>query len=401
MTRGRSLFGVRAVVGLTFVVGALSMLTGIVHMSTPAGRPLVPFVPAFVRDAAGFTGTLTGFLLLASALGLRRGLRAAWYSTLCLLVVAAAQGFVQASETAIPLILLSVVALPMVALHRRRFERELDLSTTQLAALTALFGSQVYITTGAYALREQFGGVEGVLDALYFAIVTSSTVGYGDITPRTAVARLFGISALVVGTASFAIGLGVLLTPAIEARLVKALGKMTQSELDLLDDHVLVLGYGDLSEAILEELHGTAPFLVVVDDPDRARELGERDVDVLAGDPSDEATLRRAHIEAARAVLAATNDDAADALAILTARQLAPDAHIVAAATHRENVDKLRRAGADTVISPASIGGHLLVESALGHDLDTEGLAARLLDDANAAPSESDAASESPTGADP
>jgi voltage-gated potassium channel len=240
----------------------------------------------------------------------------------------------------------------------------------------------VYITTGVFALREEFGGVQTLVDAVYFAVVTSSTVGYGDITPQTAVARLFGISALVVGTASFAIALGVLLTPAIEARLVKALGKMTQSELELLDDHVLVLGYGDLTEAIIGELHDKATFLVVLPDGDRARILGERGIDTLTGDTSDESTLRRAQIQEARAVVAATNDDGADALAVLTARQLAPDIHIVAAATQRENVDKLRRAGADTVISPASIGGHLLVESALGgRDVDAEGVADRLLEE--------------------
>jgi voltage-gated potassium channel len=381
-SRSDRFLGVRAAVGLTLLAGALSMVTGIVHMGSPTGRPLVPFVPPVARATAGFTGTLTGFLLLGSALGLRRGLRAAWYSTLCLLVVSAGQGLVQASETSIPLVVLSVLALPAVALNRRRFDRSVDFSATQLAALLALSGSQVYITTGAYALREEFGGITTLVDAIYFAIVTSSTVGYGDITPQTAVARLFGISALVVGTASFAIALGVLLTPAIEARLVKALGKMTQSELDLLDDHILVLGYGDLTEAIIQELGDKAPFLVVVPDSDVARRLSERGVDTLTGDTSDEATLRRVHVEEARAVVAATNDDAADALAILTVRHLAPDTHIVAAATHRENVDKLRRAGADTVISPASIGGHLLVESALGgQDVDTEAVADRLLDE--------------------
>jgi voltage-gated potassium channel len=157
---------------------------------------------------------------------------------------------------------------------------------------------------------------------------------------------------------------------------------MTQSELDLLDDHVLVLGYGDLTEAIVQELRGKSTFLVVTPDGEKARTLGERGIDTLTGDTSDEETLCRAHIEEARAVVAATNDDAADALAILTARHLAPDVHIVAAATQRENVDKLRRAGADTVISPASIGGHLLVESALGgRDVDTEAVADRLLDE--------------------
>jgi voltage-gated potassium channel len=381
-SRGNRFLGVRAAVGLTLLAGVLSMVTGIVHMGSPVGRPLVPFVPPVARTTAGFTGTLTGFLLLGSALGLRRGLRAAWYSTICLLVVSAAQGLVQASETSIPLVALSVLALPAVAFNHRRFDRSVDFSATQLAAFLALGGSQVYITTGSYALRDDFGGMETIVDAIYFAVVTSSTVGYGDITPQTAVARLFGISALVVGTASFAIALGVLLTPAIEARLVKALGKMTQSELDLLDDHVLVLGHGDLTEAIIQELDGKAPFLVLVTDSDVSRRLSERGIDTLTGDTSDEETLRRVHVDEARAVVAATNDDAADALAILTVRDLAPDVHIVAAATQRENVAKLRRAGADTVISPASIGGHLLVESALGgRDVDTEAVADRLLEE--------------------
>jgi hypothetical protein len=90
-------------------------------------------------------------------------------------------------------------------------------------------------------------------------------------------------------------------------------------------------------------------------------------------------TLMRARIEEARAVIVATNNDAEDALAVLTARHLNPDVTIVAAATNRENVGKLRRAGADTVISPATIGGHLLVESAFGRD-DTEAVARQLVE---------------------
>jgi voltage-gated potassium channel len=321
-------------------------------------------VPAAVRATAGFTGTLTGFLVLVAALGLRRGYRLAWYATVVLLPVTAAQGLVQSSEYSLPLVALSLLALPAVGLERRRFDRELDLTTTQLAAVVALVGSQTYIATGAFTLREQFGGIRTLTDAVYFALVTSSTVGYGDVTPQTGEARLFGLSALLVGTASFAVALGVLLTPAIEARLTKALGRMTTSDLELLDDHVLVLGYGELTEPLLTEL-GDQRYLVVTDDGDRARQLSARDVEVYTGDPSDEGTLARVQLEDARAVIVATNDDADDALTILTVRQLRPDVRIVAAATNRENETKLERAGADAVVSPASIGGRLLVESAL------------------------------------
>ncbi len=76
----------------------------------------------------------------------------------------------------------------------------------------------------------------------------------------------------------------------------------------------------------------------------------------------------------------ATDTDAEDALTVLTVKQLRPDVRIVSAATDRENVVKLKRAGADTVISPATIGGRLMVQSALGRD-DTEDAAEKLLDD--------------------
>ncbi|MDZ7701882.1 MAG: NAD-binding protein [Halobacteriales archaeon] len=360
--------GLRVTVGLTMAVAILSVLTGIVKITqTAVVGPLAPFLPAGVEQSVGFTGALTGFLMMASALGLRRGLRAAWYSTLVLLPVTALQGLLQSSPLSLPLVGLSVIAIPNVLAHRRRFDRALELTGAQIAAVAAIVGAQVYGTVGTFALRDQFGDVETLVDAFYFTLVTASTVGYGDSTPETQAAKLFGMSVLVVGTASFALALGTLFGPAIEARFQQALGRMTESQLELLDDHLLVLGHGDLTDVILEEL-GSTPYLVITADADWAASMSERDVRVLVGDPADEGTLRRAQLADASAVLVATDNDADDALAVLTTRQLNPDVRIVAAATNRENIEKMRRAGADVVISPATIGGHLLVESALGDE---------------------------------
>jgi voltage-gated potassium channel len=279
----------------------------------------------------------------------------------------------------VPLVVLSVLSLPTVLLNYGRFDRELDLSTTQLAAAAALAGTQFYGTAGAYALREDFNSVSSLTDAFYFTIVTSSTVGYGDVTPQSAEAKLFGMSVVVLGVASFTVALGSLLAPAIEARLSHALGTMTDAEIELIENHVVVLGYGDLTEPLVEELSAVVDFVVITPDSEVATRLRAREVPVVVGDPSDEDPQVQAGVERARAVVAATNDDAQDALAILTARQFQPGVRIVAAATDRENTEKLRRAGADAVISPAVIGGHLLVESALGTG-DMEGFAERLLD---------------------
>ncbi|WP_336343807.1 NAD-binding protein [Halalkalicoccus ordinarius] len=373
--------GTRLTVALTGIVAVLSIVTGIANITaTGFIGPLAEFIPPAVQRTAGFTGAMTGFLMLLSAYGLRRGLETAWWSTLVLLPLTAVQGLVQSSPLSIPLVVVSLLAMPNLLANRSRFDREVELTNTQIAAGLALVGAQAYGTLGTYALREEFGEVETILDAFYFTIVTASTVGYGDATPLTQEARLFGISVLLVGTASFAVALGALLSPLIEARFAAALGKMTERELESLEDHVLVLGYGELTEPILGELDGRAPFVVVTDSEKRADRLADRDVLVLRADPSDEESIERAGLDRARAVVVATNTDAEDALTVLTVRQLRPDIRIVSAATDRENVVKLRRAGADAVISPATIGGRLMVQSALGRE-DTEDVADRLLGD--------------------
>lgn len=363
----RDWLGVRASIALTFAVAALSVATGIVNISTTTvSGPLAEFVPMIVRRTVGFTGALTGFLTLAGAFLLRNRYRAGWYLAMVMLPVTAVQGLLQASNYSYPLVALSLLALVVVALNRRTFTNELNLTTTQIAATAALVAAQAYGTTGAYALRDEFNGLRTLTDAFYYTLVTGSTVGYGDVYAQSQQARLFAMSVVLLSVSSFAVALGVVLTPMIEARLSAAFGRMTEQQLDTLENHVLVLGYGELTEPILEELESKAAFVVITEDEAVARRLNGRDVHVLTADPSDEEPLRKAGIERARAVIAATQNDADDALGILTARELNPEIHIAAGVSQRENVSKLKRAGADTVISPAAIGGHLLVESAMG-----------------------------------
>ncbi len=374
-----TLLRTRAAVILTGIVAVLSVVTGIVNIgATEVSGPLAPFIPEVVARTAGFTGTMTGFLMFLSVYGLHRSYRIAWYSAIVLLPITAAQGLAQSSVLSFPLVAVSVLAMPTVLVNRRYFGQVIDLTLTQIASLSAIVAVQVYGTVGAYALRDEFADIETILDAFYFTIVTASTVGYGDITATTQFGRLFSMSVLLTGVASFGVALGTLLGPLIEARLATALGNMTDKQLDLLENHYIVTGYGDLTEPILESLDGT-DAVVIVRDPEHAKRLRDRGHEVITADPSDEEPLQRLHIERAHGLIVATNNDAEDAMAILTARELNPELRIVAAATDRENIRKLKRAGADTVLSPAVLGGQLLVESAFGND-DTERTIDELLD---------------------
>ncbi|MFB6176424.1 MAG: ion channel, partial [Halobaculum sp.] len=177
----RRIVGVRVAVWVTSLVALVSIVTGIANIVSPlrVAGPLAPYIPTAVQSAAGFTGTLTGFLLLVSVAGMRRGLRAAWLSAVALLPITLLQGLIQSSDLSVPLVVLSLVALPSVLLSRDRFDRELSLSGSQLAAATAIVFVQIYGTAGAFALREEFTNLSTLLDAFYFTLVTASTVGYG------------------------------------------------------------------------------------------------------------------------------------------------------------------------------------------------------------------------------
>jgi len=200
---------------------------------------------------------------------------------------------VQATPYSVPLVVLSVLAFPVLA-AARQLRRARLVDDQPAGRRGALFGVLAYGTIGTYALRGErgFGEVSTMLDAFYYTLVTASTVGYGDLTPTTQEARLFSLSVVVLGTASFAIALGALLGPALEARFASALGRMTQSDPESLDGHVVVAGYGDLTEPILSEFVADGrTFVVLTDREDPVSRLRERDVNVLVADPTDEDSL--------------------------------------------------------------------------------------------------------------
>ena len=364
----RAFSGSKTAVLLTGAAAVLTFVAGLSHLSqggaTPAG-PLAGSLPPGTSDVVPLAGIVVAFLLTVVAVGLRGRYRLAWYglfggvATLCVLALVTG-----AASDAVPA-LVGTVGLALAVANRSGFDRPVELTPFQTTALLAFVAVQVYGTVGTYAMRENFVGIATLTDAFYYIVVTGTTVGYGDATPTTQVTKLFTLSVIVLGTGAFTVATGSLIVPAIESRISSAFGTMTASELTLLEDHVLVLGNGELTEPLLDELEATTDVVVVTPDPDAASALDDRDVNVLTADPTDEEPLLDARIDSARGVVVATDDDARDALAVVAARQANPDVRIVAAATDQKHVDKLEAVGADAVISPAVIGGRLLGRSVL------------------------------------
>jgi voltage-gated potassium channel len=202
------------------------------------------------------------------------------------------------------------------------------------------------------------------LDIFYFTVISLTTVGYGDITPVTDLARLINAVLLTpVRVFLWALFLGT----AYELTLLRLRFQEERQMKELherLRDHVVVCGYGVKGRAIVDELiaHGQPREQIVAIDPDeesvaRATRAG---LVALRGDASREELLRAAAVEKALYVLVAPNRDDACVLICLTVRSLAPRVHLVAAAREEENVKLLYGAGADLVVTPSVSGGRLM-----------------------------------------
>ncbi|QIO24646.1 NAD-binding protein [Haloarcula sp. JP-L23] len=360
--------GARPTVVLTGAITLLAFVTGLSNLSQPTfalDGPLTAVVTVPVGFAR-FSGVLFAFVLGLVTVGLQRRKRLAWRAAVLALPGLALLPLATLQTTDVPLLVLVVVAVPSLIWNRAAFDQPVDLSPLQIASLAAMVGVGLYGVVGSYTLRGQFLELDTWSDAVYYVIVTIATVGYGDITPMTAQARWFSLSVILFGTGAFTVAVGALIVPVIESRMATAFGIMTAAELTLLEDHVVVLGYGDVTESLLNELRDETDVVVVTDDAETAAALQTDGVSVLTEDPTDESVLSDARVDTARGVVVGSNDDARDVLAVIAAKNVAPDVRVVAAATEEKHVDKFDSVGADEVLNPRTIGGRLLGRSVLG-----------------------------------
>ena len=349
-----------AITVLTFITGLSTLSQEELVLEGPLAA-LLPDVTGFVR----FAGVLFSVLLAIVTFGLNRGKRMAWYAGVTLLPLVALLPLLTLETIHMPIFFLIVLTLPALLYNHAQFDQSLDLSSLQIASLLSIFGVLAYGAIGSYMLRDEFVELETWSDAIYYVIVTIATVGYGDITPTTTESQWFALSVILLGTGAFTVAIGSFIVPAIEKRMASAFGNMTPAHINLLEDHILVLGYSDITESLLDELVDEREAVVVTPDEEVVTHLDSDGVNVLTADPTDEDNLDDAGIDVASGVVVATDDDAEDVLAVLAAREANPDIYIAAAAINQNHVSKLEQVGADEVISPMTIGGQLLGRSVI------------------------------------
>ena len=238
-----------------------------------------------------------------------------------------------------------------------------------VGALGLLVGGNFAFAAGYWVLNlgrtNPDGSPIGYIQCLYMTVVTTFTVGYGEMVPIvTATDRVYTMIVILIGIGTIGYALSQMTAFIVEGDLRNILGRRKmEKRIVVLHDHFLVCGSGDVGHYVIDELFATKRSLVVIDTDEEhlKKVVDDRPILYIVGDATDEEVLIHAGAKVAAGVICALQNDRDNLVLAMTCRQINPKLRIVAKAHDIKLLERLRHAGADAVVSPQFIGGLRLV----------------------------------------
>lgn len=257
--------------------------------------------------------------------------------------------------------------------RRRTYPRRPVFQRTRLPRIL----TRIYFSVGALFLLIAIG-ITGYYvgatpepsfsDALHMTLMTITTIGFGEIIPlRTLPQQIFAGMLGIAGFGTLTFLFTSLTVFFLETDLDYTLRRRRmEKQIKKLRHHYIICGFGRVGRNIAQELHSTGRHFVAID-PDESNFAISRErfpgLLYLHGDASDDDLMLAADVGDARGVFAVTGDDGKNIMITLTAKQLNPRVRAVARCHELRNSEKLRRAGADNVVSPDFTGGMRLAST--------------------------------------
>lgn len=219
------------------------------------------------------------------------------------------------------------------------------------------------IATGTLGFMATDG--RSVWDAFYMTVLALTTVEAPVNLSRAG--QAFTVVLLLVGVGAALYTFTLLATMVVEGGLPKRLQRRRHERmLETIKDHFIICGYGRIGSIVARQFNRQGvPYVVIERDPDRLQVAIDEGALGVEADASREDVLKRVGIDRARGLIAAVGSDAENVYAVLSARVMRPDLFIVGRAGTDDATMKLKRAGADRVISPYQIGAIQIAQTAL------------------------------------
>lgn len=365
---------------LIMVLGLLNVLAVVIpYFSEALALPSFKVVPTSFVDAGNAIHMLVGFLLIYLGRQIYYRRRGAWTVILFFLFLSLIASLLSIEKpSSMATFVLTVYLIGWLYFYRDQFKTPsiFRLSPKRLGAVLFFIMILIYGVVGSLTLGEHFEPEIDTWDeSIYFTIATMTTVGYGDFIPEVDPgtgspdqgALWFTIILMVLGFTSFILVIGSMVGPIIEDRFMKVIRMVGGIRTERLSNHLIICGLSNEGRIIVETLkQRKETFVVVCGSEERHEELLAEGIPIVHGDPSESEVLEKVAIKKARALIATSEDDALNAFITITARVLNTDLPIIAMASSRENMKKLKSVGANTVISPNVIGAERILGAALG-----------------------------------
>jgi voltage-gated potassium channel len=244
--------------------------------------------------------------------------------------------------------------------------RQLMLFGRRIAMLLALVLILLLLGALGLTLSEKVG----FWYAFRWALDSAATVG-GFHQPHTTAGQILQVLLVVLGVGTLFYALAVIAELFVAGHLADLLQlRRTQRMIDSLADHHIVCGFGRVGRQVARDLQAAQAACVVIDADPENRQLAEAEgILFIEGDASEDRVLQEAGIARARSIVVCADSDANNVFITLTARELRNDIAIVARAAIEDTEKKLKRAGADRVISPYKASGTEMARLALHRHL--------------------------------
>ncbi|MDO6605038.1 potassium channel family protein [Arenibacter palladensis] len=242
-----------------------------------------------------------------------------------------------------------------------------------------LFRSRMYLALALLVMVLLFG-VLGYrflsdytwIDAFYMTIITVTTVGFSEVRPLDAEAKIFTVLLIVTSVFIFAFAISVITEYILSRNALQLLKKKkVKNKINSLSNHVIICGFGRNGNQAAERLKAYNRSFVVIEKNKEVIEKFEDEILFVEGDANEDDTLIEAGIDRAQYLITAMPDDAANLFVVLSARQLNKNLFIISRASQITSQKKLRLAGADKVIMPDKIGGDHMASLVVIPDLIT------------------------------
>ncbi|MFY9607487.1 MAG: potassium channel protein [Blastocatellia bacterium] len=229
-------------------------------------------------------------------------------------------------------------------------------------ALTVILGLIAFGTIGFKLIL----GLS-LFEAFYFTLQTITTIGFGEPAGMNTKARVFAVFVILTGVSTIGYALSYAAQAIVESELISTFGKRKMfKDINKLTNHFIVCGAGRIGSGVVREIERSGHDLVVIEsDESLADRMLTQGHLVLMGDATNDEVLKAAGIERARGLAAAVSSDPDNLYITLTARDLNKTLMIVARANEEFAVDRLRKAGANKVVSPALTGSSRIAQMLL------------------------------------